>query len=163
MPAYASVTDVENLLPSSLPAAITTAHKNQWIADASAMVDGMVGHRFPMLSTSQKFADSPSAPAWIELATRWLAGYFGFLRLREINKSDKTPSQATNYYKLANDSLEKIRDGKIDIYDAAGADLASAETIWSSSEELDPVFSRGEYIDGTLQGDEGTLDDFEIA
>jgi len=163
MASYTSTTNVEALLPSSLPSAIEAADKARWISDASAMVDGLVGPRFPMLSTHQKFADSPSAPALIELCARWLAAYFGFLQLREINKTDKVPSQATQYRKLAEDYLAQIAAGKASIYSSAGADLGSEELVDSTTVDRDPVFERGEYEDGELVSDEaGSLDDFEL-
>ena len=165
MPTYTTTSNLEDILPASLPATITTALKNQWIADASAMVDGQVGPRFPMLSTNQKFADitdSPATPAWIELCSRWLAAYFAFLKLKEVNKTEKLPSQAKTYFDQANKFLEQIRAGKLDVLDSAGADLAASAQIWSSTESRDASFNRGEYVDGTLEGDAGTLDDFAL-
>ncbi len=162
MPSYTTTTDVEALLPDTLPTSITAADKTKWVTDASKMVDGMVGTRFPMLSTNQKFADVTDTPAWIELCARWLGAYFGFLKLREINKSAKNPGQGATYWKMAHDALESIRDGKIDIYDSAGADLASSSVAWSSTDGYDAVFSRGAYKDNVLQGDAGTLDDFGL-
>ena len=160
MPSYTTTTAIENILPSSLPAAITAADKTAWVEDASAIVDSSVGPKFPMLSTNQKFADSTSSPALIELCTRWLGAYFGFLRLREISTSDSEPKQAGKYYKLAMDTLKAIREGKLDIYDAAGADLASAEQAYITNEGRDPTFNTGVYIDGVIDGDSGSLDDF---
>lgn len=162
MPAYTTSTLVEAMLPSSLPASITAAHKARWISDASAMVDGLVGPRYPMGGTGKKFADAPDTPAWIELCARWLAGYFGFVQLREINKSDKLPSQGQKYFDQATKYLEQIRDGKLDIYDASGAVLASQSDAWSSTETRDKTFSRGERVAGVLQGDPGTLDEFSL-
>jgi hypothetical protein len=164
MPTYTTTTDVEALLPASLPAAITTAHKNQWVADASKLVDSLVGPRFSLLSSpaGQKFADSPNAPGLIELCARWLGAYFGFLKLREINKADNVPTQGQTYYELAQVNLQMIRDGVADLYSATGAALAAAPGLVSTPEDIDPTFSRGEYTDGVLVSDAGTLDDFSI-
>ena len=126
------------------------------------MVDGMVGPKYPMLGTLQKFADSPSAPAWIELCARWLAAYFGFVQLREINKTDKLPTQASMYFKMAQAALKDIRKGDIDVFDAAGAEMASSAEAYSTTENRDATFTTGEYVDGDLQGDEGTLDWFSL-
>lgn len=160
--AYTTTTLVEALLPDSLPASITAGDKARWISDASAMVDSLVGPRFPMLSTNQKFADTPSAPALIELCARWLAGYFGYAQLREINRT-MAPSMGQAFRDLAEDYLKQIREGTANVYSAAGADMGSTEQIYSTTETRDPVFTRGEYVDGTLvSDDEGTLDDFEL-
>ena len=168
MPTYTTIANVEDLLPDSLPPSITTAMKNQWIADASSIVDGMAGPQFPMLSSNQKFpdiTDSPATPAWIELCARWLGAHFGFLKLRELNKSGAKggKSQSQSYYDLAEKALKRIRASDVDVFDANGANLASAEQIYSTTTKRDPAFSRGEYQDGTLVGSSGTLDDFGLS
>lgn len=165
MPTYTTTSRVDDLLPSSLPATIDSDDKAQWVADASAMVDGMVGPKYPIQSSGQKFADitdSPATPAWIELCARWLAAYFGYLKLKEINKASKSVGMGATYYKLATEHLKQIREGEIDLYDSAGADLASTETMWSTTQNRDPAFARGRYEDGVLQGDAGSLDDFGL-
>lgn len=165
MSTYTTTARVDELLPGTLPAAITSADKTRWVSDASAIVDGRVGARFPVLGTGQKFADitdSPATPPQIELCARWLGAYFGFVALREINKG-KAPSQGSGYYKLAVDTLKDIREGKVDVYDATGVDAAGTTVLWSSTEDRDATFSRGVYEGGVLQGDRGTLDDFELA
>lgn len=164
MPTYTTTTNLEIHLPAGLPASITTAMKTQWIADASALVDALVGPRYPMLSTGQKFPNisaSPATPPLIELCARWLAAHYGFLKLGEINRSE--PTMATKYLEMARAQLQEIREGEANIYDSTGADLASAETAWSSTKDRDAVFTVGEYVDGDLQGDEGTLDDFGLS
>lgn len=165
MPTYTTTTQVEAILPT-LPASITSADKARWIADASGMVDEEVGRRYPVQSTGQKFADisdSPATPVGIELCARWYAAYFAFLQLREINKSDELNSRASTYFKLAQNRLKMIRQGEIPLHDSTGAELDSTEQVWSSTEERDATFDRGEYIDGDLQSDEaGSLDDFAL-
>ena len=164
MPTYTTSAKVDELLPSSLPAAIDADDKARWIADASSIVDGRVGRRFAVLSSGQKFADitdSPATPPQIELCARWLAAYFGFAALRELNKG-KGPSQGSSYYRLAMDTLKEIRAGNVDVFDSDGADAAGSSQLWSSTEDRDATFSRGAYEDGVLQGDAGTLDDFEL-
>lgn len=160
MAAYTLVADVLTMLPATLPSGVTLAHQTRWITDASAIVDSLVGQRFPMLSTHQKFADAPSAPPMIEVCARWMAAYFGFIELREINQSGTLPGQATSYHKMALDALEGIRKGEIDIYSSAGVDLGSTETMWSTTLDRDATFSRGVYVDGVREGDAGSLDDF---
>ena len=163
MAAYTTTTLLGYLMPSPLPSDVTAGMQAQWIADASAYVDGMVGKRYPMLGDGQKFADitdSPATPALIELCARWVAAHYGWLKLGEINRTEAT--NATKYLEMADDKLKAIREGEADIYSAAGADLATAETAYSTTEDRDPTFTRGARVDGELQGDAGTLDDFSL-
>lgn len=164
MPTYTTATAVEYGLPS-LPASITTAHKTQWITDASALVDAHVGSRFPVLSSSQKFADitdSPATPPVIEVIARWLAMYFGFVRLKEVNRAGEGTDQAKAYWDKAMAELEKIAGGMVDVLGSDGSSLAVGSLAASTTTDIDPEFSRGRRSDGVLQGDPGTLDDFGL-
>lgn len=163
MPTYTSRTALQTLLPASLPAALTTTLQDQYIADGSAYVDAMVGKRFPILSTGQKFADataSPATPALIELCARWVAGHFAWLKLGEINRSEA--SNATKYLEMADAKLQQIREGQVEIFDSAGANKASRATAYSTTQTRDLVFTRGKYVDGDLEGDAGNMDDLTI-
>lgn len=163
MPTYTSRTNLQTLLPATLPSALTTTLQDQYIADGSAYVDGMVGKRFPILSTGQKFANltaSPATPALIELCARWVAGHFAWLKLGEINRSEA--SNAIKYLDMADAKLKQIRDGEVEIFDSTGANAASRATAYSTTETRDATFTRGKYVDGDLEGDAGTLDDLTL-
>lgn len=163
MPTYTTRTALQTLLPSSLPAALTTTLQDQYIADGSAYVDGMVGKRFPILSSNQKFADitdSPATPALIELCARWVAAHFAWLKLGEINRSE--PTNASRYLEMADAKLKEIRDGEVEILTSAGANAASRVTSYSTTSTRDATFTRGKYVDGVLEGDAGTLDDLTL-
>lgn len=163
MSTYTTRTNLQTLLPSSLPATLTTTLQDQYIADASSMVDALVGKRYPMLSTGQKFANvtaSPATPTLIELCARWIAAHFSWLKLGEINRSEAT--NATKYLEMAQEQLKEIREGRADIYDSTGANLATETTAWSSTETRDATFTRGKMVNGSLEGDAGTLDDLSL-
>jgi len=158
--AYTNRTNLQTLLPSVLPADLTTALQDQYISDASAMVDSLVGKRFPMSSNGQKFNDitaSPATPAVIELCARWIAAHFAWLKLGEINRSEAT--NAATYLAMAKAQLQEIREGAVDVYSSTGANLGTYTTAWSNTEDRDPTFRRGVYEDGELVGEAGTLDD----
>lgn len=167
MAAYTSDANLLIELPNSLPSELSSAVRAQYISDASAEVDAWVGIRFGLsyVSGTQKFPDitaSPATPAIIEKQARRLAAALGY---RKLGETSRTPTQGTiaeKYEELAWKFLQMIRDGKLDIYDSAGTDLASANPLLSSTtEDLDQDFSRGDYTDGILVSDDaGTLDMF---
>lgn len=123
MPAYTAKSKVEDLLPSSLPSAITDSDFTEWIADASAEVDGEVGRDFPLLESGQKFEDYPDTPLQIELCARWLAASFGYARIKEINRASSDLDSEAKYRRMAEGKLKRIREGEIDVFGGAGEEL----------------------------------------
>ena len=141
MPAYTTKAVLEGLLPSNLPAEITDAVFAEWIADASAEVDAEVGPDFPVQDSGQKFTDAPGAPSEIERCARWLAGHYGYMRLKELNRSRDVPTNAERYRGWAEAKLRKIRNGEIDLRDSAGEELDTDAPAGMTVEARDQIFT----------------------
>ena len=129
MPAYTNSTNVNKHLPSGLPAAVTGQVATD-IADASAMVDALVGSRYPMSygSSDQRFPEidgTPATPEIIEQAARFLAVSYQFARTKEHRRDDKSTAEE-RYAERAEKLLKAIREGGLAVT-IAGASLRTAD------------------------------------
>lgn len=154
MAAYTTVDLVKECLPDDVSEIISDGEITTLIGRASAYVDQAVGPAYAY-NGSQKFSDSPNAPPLIDEITRWKAAEWAWVRLKEANQLDHG-TQGGVYRRMAADALEQIRNGDIELA-ASGASLASA-AAYITTLNTDRVFTRGEYTNGVLQGDPGTLD-----
>lgn len=157
MAAYTTLALVKDLLPDSYDTtALPDAKITEFIAYASRRTDEGVGSQYPY-NGSQKFSDSPNAPATIEEIATWLAAARCWIRLKEANQFTEG-NQAAEWREMAMADLKAIREGDIEVSD--GGTALGQTSIYIAGEDTDRVFSQGEYIDGELQGNAGTLDDF---
>lgn len=128
MPTYTTSAKVLVQLPDSPPSSVTD-NLAEDIADASGIVEAMVGPSFSLSyeSSSQKFPDitsDPATPAIVALAATYLAASRQFQRLGEsVGEGDIPQSEQLHARAMA--ILEMIRDGKIDVTLSDGTRLLS--------------------------------------
>ena len=149
MATYTTSAKVQNELPDSLPTNFVTNNMTEMIADASGLVDAMVGtaYGYNYNSSAQKFpdiTDSPATPAVIELCARWLAAAEGYVRLKELNKFSGKDME-TKFRGQAMDLLAMIRDGDI-VVGVSGANIQTSlvgsktDVHLYDSDSTDPIF-----------------------
>jgi len=129
------------------------------------MADGLVGPRFPVGDSNQKFpdiTDSPPTPALIELATRKLASSMIYGAIGVTGRDGGELLGGQTLYADAMDMFDRVRTGELTIEDESGTDYATATPIGSTTEGVAASFIRGRYdTDGELLDDtSGSLDDF---
>jgi hypothetical protein len=151
MPTYTTSANVQLELPSTLPTDFVTNNMTTMIADASAIVDAMVGpdYAFSYNSSTEKFpaiGDTPATPSIIEKCARLVAAAEGYVRLKEINKLSGKDME-TKLRRQAEKKLLAIRDGEYGV-SVAGTDLRTSKIdhvtdqhIYDSSSS-DPIFDR---------------------
>lgn len=129
MPTYTTSAKVLVQLPSSPPSSVTD-NLAEDIADASGIVEAMVGTSFPLSyeGSSQKFPDitsDPATPAIVALAATYLAASRQFQRLGESVGENGIP-QSEQLHARAMAILDMIREGKIDVTLSDGTRLTVA-------------------------------------
>jgi hypothetical protein len=118
MPTYTTSAKVLTLLPDSPPSGVTT-NTTQDIADASAVIESLVGDQYALSynTSSQKFpdvGDTPATPAIIELAARYYAAHLQLLRLKMLQTVDEgeEDSLGNAYRRKAEELAEGVRSGQ---------------------------------------------------
>ena len=172
MAAYTTQTNVELELPNSgdFAADMDAAYFTAQIKAASGLVDAKVGHAFArnFENGTQKFPDhgaDPGPPTEIELAARWYAASFAYLKLGPLNRfgpEGEQTNHAQRYQEMADDLLKQIREGELDLALSDGTTLGNEDrVVTSSNDDTVPEVTRGRFDeDGNLVGDEGSLDRF---
>ncbi len=163
MPAYTSDENLLRELPTSLPTALdTAAERLPYITEASALADALVGPRFPVDESGQRFpniTDTPPTPPLIEMATRLLAASLIYAALHTIGGGDGPPAAES----LRDEALTwfaRIRDGELSVTDANGDTTPTSARIISTTEGAEPTFRAARYdSEGTLlDATPGSLD-----
>ena len=152
---YTNSANVAIELPSDVPAAITAVIATD-IAAASELVEAEVGPCFALAynSGADKFpgiADSPATPAIVEMAARYYAASLQWGRIGETVDEGEI-SQGVRYFKMAQERLKGIRNGKYQVL-VSGADLRSsnAEAIQDDSyDDTDENVFTEESLNGHL-------------
>lgn len=129
MPTYCASADVLLELPPSPPSSVTDNIDTD-IAHASDLVEAGVGTTFPLAysSNTQKFPDidaSPATPKIVALAAIYLAAARQYQRMGQLHEKD--PNQRIILEDKANEILEKIREGEIDVVLSDGTSIYSSK------------------------------------
>lgn len=151
MPTYTTSAKVQLELPSDLPTNFISTYMTTMIADASDIVETMVGddYAFSYESSAQKFPDitsDPATPAIIEKCARLIAAAEGYVRLKELNKLSGKDME-TKLRRQAEKKLLAICDGDY-VISISGANIRSTKIdhvtdndIYPDDDEgTDPIF-----------------------
>lgn len=148
MPTYTSDANLLRELPETLPEALDTeAERLPYITEASALADALVGPRFPLNASGQRFAnitDTPPTPPLIEMATRFLAASLIFAALHTIGGGEGPPAAES----LRDEALTwfaRIRDGEISLTGADGDTAPTSPRITSTTRRAEPTFRVARY------------------
>lgn len=147
MATYTTSAKVAIHLPDDVPAAVS-ARVDDDITDASAIVDGAAGSRFPLSygGSVQRFpdiTDSPATPALIELCARWYAASFQWARMGQ-SAVDGEQTEAEKFEKKAEALLERIRNGEVAVtIDGADPGSSALEAVQDEIYDAtgEPVFN----------------------
>lgn len=165
----ATYTSDDNLLielPDNLPDSVdSAAERLVYIQLAGSLADSLVGPRYPVGPSGQKFpdiTDSPPTPPLIELATRKLAAGMIYRVIGVVGRDGGELGGAQPLHEEAADLFRRIREGELAVIDEDGTDYATVTPISGTSDGVATTFSRGRYdVDGELLDETaGSLDDF---
>ena len=149
MPVYIDLESVKNKLPASLPSSLDDPRINELIEEASEECDDEVGPRYARKyeSNTQKFPDeddTPDTPATIKLCALWLTLSRCYEELGEENRGVEGGRHKPNkiyYRELAEEKLEKIRNGDIDLKVQPQAQGATYEKYPDDESDRKAVFT----------------------
>jgi len=165
MATYCSDAEVTRWLPENLPAAVdSSGERAQYITAASALVDGLVGPRFALNSSYQKFPDTTASPATPTIIA-WCASKLAAWDIyKAMQASNLAVRDGQSLFDDAERMLKRIASGEVQITDSAGTIYGTTNVSASTTKEYDPSFTIGGYdADGNLVSDDaGTLDALTI-
>ncbi len=162
---YTTDAQVTAHLPSTLPEEWdAVGERATYIADASELVEGMVGGGFAVGTydgATQKFpdvGDDPPTPMIIQIATGYVAAGLILDDMKAQLGGKKTGKEQ---HDIAEGYLRNIRSGEIEVRDEDGT-AYHRDGIATNVESTTPVFGVGRYdADGNLvSSEEGSTDDF---
>lgn len=163
MPTYTNQTKLALELPeaSRIPSELDSDQQDAFIADASELAESLVGQ-----AGFNDITDDPATPAIIERIARYLAASECWRFMKQVGRSGNDTKADDYLAKVTNKDetglADRVRNGELAIFDANGVAVQTADPAYSTTADIDPTFSRGQYNDGSLVGDAGTLDDFAI-
>lgn len=162
MATYCTDAQVTRWLPDNLPADFdSAAERLAYITEASAQLDAIIGPRFALNASFQKFpdvTDSPATPAVIQLPASLLAAALILLAMGALNLVTRDPKPLED---RAARTLDAIRNGVMHVTDSAGKEYGTMNVTTSTTKTYAPSFTEGGYdADGNLvSADAGSLDD----
>ncbi len=159
MATYCTDAQVTRWLPQNPPSTVdTSAERLDYITAASDLVDAAVGPRFVLNASFQKFDDSPTTPAVIQLVASQLAAWLVLKAIGAFNLVGRDPNPLRDdAYRL----LAEIRNGVMQVQDSAGVEFGTMNVSKSTTEDYTPVFTIGGYDAGgnLVSADAGSLDE----
>ena len=155
--AYCLATDVLSILPG-LPQTATSAGYSATVAvidshipRADAIINGKCARRY-----SLPFADTAtSTPPLIRTLSQDMTAWMCYRSLFTKDSTNRN-EYLDDLYKVAGETLQDIRDGKIDIANSAGSVVSEAggsDRVYSTTEGHAPFFERDDELNWKFDKD----------
>lgn len=149
---YATTTSLSVLLPGFLRDNTTTTdaegvkHFDKHIDRAEGVVNGYCGQRYSLPFVT--------VPPLVRAITEDIAVYFTIRGT--LNQDGKVRNVYLDDYKLAMNTLQKIADGELALFDTSGTavDALSSHRFLSSTQNYDPIFGNDDAKSWQRDADE---------
>lgn len=151
--AYATTTAILTLFPglpqtsTSSGYSVTVALIAQHITKADSVINGKISSRYDV-------SDFSATPALLQHISEDVAGYYTHRSI--YSGDDQNTNEWTDKLKEAMMWLDEIREGKMDLTDAADAligDDSTVFTVSSNTEDYDLTFNTGDPVNWEVDPD----------